>query len=394
MIRLKDRTPLLIAAILRFTAVLSFGILLQLRLRELGVSVVVISALATVRGAFNTLGSPIWGAISDKAANRKLLLTATLLVPGVLYFLYAFMQLSYQFIILGAVTAFFSSAFQPITMSLSTEFAEDESVSSTSKEISLLNAANSFGMFLGRVLLSVLLLWLSVRSVIFFFSIIALSVAIPIFLMKGINRKAAAKKAEKRNIIAAFFPLVSDPSPMLKNGVWAIYIGSFMRQFGITGSTSLIAVYLTEEMGLSKSLAVILTAINPLIQIFSHIYFGRLIGKIKAKSSTVFGMLLTSLTTLLFAIGNSWITVAIAYFSLGIAFGAFINGASTFVVTHSPRERTAELLGVLRSSRSLGQMFGPLVAGIIASYSYVQMFSVMGIAIMFSGFLVMIFCKE
>ncbi|OAA29140.1 MFS transporter [Kosmotoga arenicorallina S304] len=391
---MKDRLPLLTAALLRFTAVLSFGMLLQLRLRELGISIVVISALATVRGAFNTLGSPIWGAISDKTSNRKLLLAVTLLIPGILYFLYAFAQLPHQFIFLGAVIAFFGSAFQPITMSLSAELAEDGSVSSTSKEISLLNAASSLGMFLGRLLLSVLMLWFSVRSGIFLFSIIALAVVLPVFFIKGINRKLSHKQREKRNIVTAFFPIVLDPSPMFKNGLWAVYVGSFMRQFGISGSTSLIAVYLTEEMGLSKSLAVVLTAINPLIQIFSHIYFGKLIGRIKAKSSTVFGMLLTSLTTLLFALGSSWITVAVAYFSLGIAFGAFINGASTFVVTHSPGERRAELLGVLRSSRSLGQMLGPLLAGIIASYSYVHMFSIMGIAIMLSGFLVMVFCKE
>ncbi|AKI97376.1 MFS transporter [Kosmotoga pacifica] len=391
---MKTRIPLLMVAVLRFTAVLSFGMLLQLRLRELGISIVVVSALATVRGAFNTLGSPVWGAVSDRINNRRFLLGITLLVPGLLYILYAFVQLPYQFILLGAVIAFFGSAFQPITMSLSTELAEEENVSSTSKEISLLNAASSMGMFIGRILISVLLLWLSVRSTIFFFSIIALSTVVPVFFMKGINRTVISSEERKKGFIAAFLPFVVDPAPMLKNGIWAIYMGSFMRQFGIAGTTSLIAVYLTEEMGLSKSLAVILTAINPLIQIFSHIYFGRLIGKIKAKTSATFGMFLTSLTALLFAVGNNWIAVAIAYFSLGIAFGAFINGAATFVVTHSPRKRKAEFLGVLRSSRSLGQMLGPLVAGVIASHSYVQMFFTMAVAIMLSGFLVLVFCKE
>ncbi|MGC9383510.1 MAG: hypothetical protein ACP5D6_02775 [Kosmotogaceae bacterium] len=117
---MKKRLPLLITALLRFTAVLSFGMLLQLRLRELGASVFIISLLTTVRGGVMTFGSPIWGALADERQYRKTLLIFLIVFPGFLYLLYAFLQVPYHFILLAGAIAFFSSGFRPVVLAVST----------------------------------------------------------------------------------------------------------------------------------------------------------------------------------------------------------------------------------------------------------------------------------
>jgi len=306
---IRNKLPLLLTALFRFMAVLSFGMLLQLRLRELGASVLLITLLSTIRGAITTLSSPVWGAVSDHFKERKLFLLLSLGVPTLLYPIYAILDIPYTFIIIAGVIAFFSSGYDPIAMAMSTDLA-DGSLVSTSHELALLNSASSIGMFLGRVSLSVLLLWLSVKNTILFFSAISLMAFIQAFF---IPEKANTPEVERRKKRSFIFPsAIFDINRMKRNGLWAVYLGSFIRQFGIAGTTSLIAVYMTEVVGLSKSLAVLLSGLNPLLQIFSHIFFGKVIGKIGSKISLVIGIYLSGITPLFFALSKNWVLVALA----------------------------------------------------------------------------------
>ncbi len=388
---MKKRLPLLITSLLRFIAVLSFGMLLQLRLRELGASVFIISLLTTVRGGVMTFGSPIWGALADEKQYRKSLLIFLVTFPGFLYLLYAFLQVPYHFILLAGAIAFFSSGFRPVVLAVSTVSAGN-SVSKSSREISFINAASSLGMFLGRMLVSLLLIVLSVQNTLFLFALLVFAAAAPALKIKESKRTDVRER--HGNLLHRIFPITVDPTPLKQNGLWAVYLGSFMRQLGIAGIMSLIAIYMTESVGLSEPLAVLLSGINPALQFFSHLFFGRLISHIGPKVSTVIGIFLSAMTAVFLSLANGWIMIALAYGCLGLAFGAFINGASTFITLNSPNERRAEFLGLLRSSRSMGFMVGPITAGLIAESTFTGMFAFMASVMAISGLIVVIFSKE
>ena len=130
------------------------------------------------------------------------------------------------------------------------------------------------------------------------------------------------------------------------------------------------------------------------MQIFSHIFFGRIIYRIGARKSTLFGIGLTVVSVLCFAFAWDWMLIAAGYFTLGIAFGAFINGAGTMIALGAPPERRAEFLGLLRSSRAVGFMIGPLVAGTIAEISFFAMFVTMGILALIGGIIVVVFTRN
>ncbi|MFW6119763.1 MAG: MFS transporter [Petrotogales bacterium] len=388
---MKRRLPLLITALLRFTAVLSFGMLLQLRLRELGASVFIISLLTTVRGGVMTFGSPIWGALADEKQYRKSLLIFLVSFPGLLYLLYAFLQVPYHFILIAGAIAFFSSGFRPVVLAVST-VSVGNSVSKSSREISFINAASSLGMFLGRMLVSLLLIILSVQNTLLLFALLVFAAAAPSLRIKETKRTDVRDRYG--NLLHRIFPITVDPTPLKQNGLWAVYLGSFMRQLGIAGIMSIIAIYMTESVGLSESLAVLLSGINPALQFFSHLLFGRLISHIGPKISTVIGIFLSTMTAVFLSLANGWIMIALAYGCLGLAFGAFINGASTFITLNSPNERRAEFLGLLRSSRSMGFMVGPITAGLIAESTFTGMFAFMATVMAISGLIVVIFSKE
>ena len=235
------RLPLMMSSLLVFAAMFSFGMLLQLKLRELGASLLVIGLLTTVRGAVETFGSPAWGAISDGFKKRRYFLLVTTAVPGVLYFFFSVIEIPAGFIMLSGLIAFFTARFEPIAMALSTERSRD-SVRNSSRELSLLNSANYMGMFSGRLLLALLLLFFTVSMTIKWFASLALIAAIPILFVREGERKTTHRKG----FLTRLFPLTSDASPLLKNGLWAVYMGTLLRQLGIAGATSIIAVYLTD----------------------------------------------------------------------------------------------------------------------------------------------------
>ncbi|HAY98329.1 MAG TPA: MFS transporter [Mesotoga sp.] len=383
------RLPLLLTSLIVFFVMFGFGLLLQLKLRELGASLLMVGLLTTVRGAVETLGSPAWGAISDSLKRRKPLMIVLVLTSALLYFAYSLIEIPLVFILFSALIAFFTAGFEPIAMALSTEHSRD-SVRNTSRELSILNTANSMGMLSGRLLLSMLLVFFTVTQTINWYATIAFLAVIPALFLRDQEHTVARRKG----FLNRLFPLKQDSSPLWENGLWAVYVGTFLRQLGTAGATSIIAIFMTERIGLSASATAIITSINPFMQIFSHIFFGRVMYRIGPRKSTLIGIGLTIFTMLFFAMAQSWVLIALGYFSLGIAFGAFINGAGTMISLSSPPERRAEFLGLLRSARAIGFMVGPLLAGTVAEYSYFVMFIMMASLIAAGGLIVIVFTKD
>ena len=383
------RLPLLLTSLIVFFVMFGFGLLLQLKLRELGASLLMVGLLTTVRGAVEILGSPAWGAISDSLKRRKPLMIVLVLTSALLYFAYSVIEIPLVFILFSALIAFFTAGFEPIAMALSTEHSRD-SVRNTSRELSILNTANSMGMLSGRLLLSMLLVFFTVTQTINWYATIAFLAVIPALFLRDQEHTVARRKG----FLNRLFPLKQDSSPLWENGLWAVYVGTFLRQLGTAGATSIIAIFMTERIGLSASATAIITSVNPFMQIFSHIFFGRVMYRIGPRKSTLIGIGLTIFTMLFFAMAQSWVLIALGYFSLGIAFGAFINGAGTMISLSSPPERRAEFLGLLRSARAIGFMVGPLLAGTVAEYSYFVMFIMMASLIAAGGLIVIVFTKD
>jgi len=367
--------------------VINYDMLLQFRMRELSIPLFSIGFLSTLNSGVGTIASPFWGALSDELKSRKKLLLILLSISAVLLPLYPLARRSYHFFLIGAVFTFLSSVFEPVC----TAMLIDSSPRKTNLALTQMNVFNSLGLGLGRILLSPLLNVLSVSWAMSSLYLLSLLVILFVFLAPDIEHK---RYEIVRTNLQRIFSALTAKKILKKNNLWAMYLGSFLRQFGIGGTFALIAVYLTENVGLTRGQTVLLASANPFLQIPSHIIFGWLVGKISAKMVAVSGMLLSGFGSMLFAVSGDYRVVLMAYAVSGMGFGAFINGATNYVSQNVPENRRAEFLGLLTSARSFGSLFGPIVAGFLAEISFVFMFVFMGVAMLFGGFLTWVYCQR
>lgn len=367
--------------------VLNYDMLLQFRMRELSSSLFSIGLLSTITSAVGSLASPFWGALSDEFKSRKKTLLLPLLVAFSALPFYSLSMKPYHFFLVGIVFTFFSSVFEPICTAIIIESSRMK----TNIAISILNAANSFGMGLGRIIISPLLNVLSVVWTMNIMYLISLFVVFFSFLAPDTEHK---RYEIIRTNLQRIFSAITSKNVLKKNNLWAMYLGSFLRQLGIGGTFALIAVYLTETVGLSKAQSVLLASANPFMQVPSHILFGWLVGRVSSKDVAAIGMFLSGLGAMLFAISGDYLMVLLAYAISGLGFGAFINGATNFVSQNVPENRRAEFLGLLTSARSFGSLFGPIVAGLLSEISFVLMFVTMAVIMLFGSLLTMVYCQR
>ena len=382
---MKKMLPLFLTAIARFASVLSFGMLVQFRMREMDAPLFLISSVSSVRGGVTSLSSPLWGAISDEARNRKPVLVLSLTLTALLLPLYLILRNPVFFPIIAGVVAFCAAGFEPIALAMST----DERNRRTSVSLSLLNTANSIGMGLGRFLIAALIGILGVLGTMGMFCAVA---AFAVVFASFIPRVEHSRHQRRKTIEKMFSALVSKDI-LKRNNLWAMYIGTLLRQLGTAGTFALIAVYLTERVGLTQSQAAFLSMMNPLMQVPSHIFFGRIIKKIGSKRSTVIGASLSGLSSVLFAFAKGWETVLVGYILAGFAFGGFINGASSYIAERTPANRRAEFLGLLRSARSIGFLIGPIIAGIIAQWSFTLLYALMAGVCLVGAVIIFLVCR-
>lgn len=370
---------------IRNFSILNYDMLLQLRMRELSIDLFSISLLSSINSAVGSLATPFWGALSDESRSRKKVLSVAILIALIFLPGYTLARRAVHFFLVATIFTFFSSAFDPISMAI---FVESSKLDS-SVIVSLVNAVNSFGLGFGRIVVSPLLRFFSVTQVMLILFFIALTMLY--FIEKSVVVPHQRYEVQRTNL-QRIFSAISSKHILKKNNLWAMYLGSFLRQLGIGGTFALIAVYLVEEMNLSKSVTILLSSANPFMQIPSHFLAALLMRRIASKYVAALGMFASGIGALLFVPADSKLTVLVAYAVSGLGFGTFINGATKFVIENVPVNRRAEFLGLLTSVRSFGSLFGPLLAGWLATFSFRLVFITMGAA-MIAGSIITLNCK-
>lgn len=374
---MEKRTPLLIANILRFIGIMGFGPLLQFYMKDIGTSLFLISIFSSIQGTITTFMAPVWGAVSDIIPSKKLILAMSVTIGGIVSIFYYFADNVYEIYSVGIIYTFFVCGFDPVSMAMS---ANNSLLKGTSapRELSFLNISNSIGMLSSRILLSALLLFSSSKSLILLMSAILISAFIPVLMIRE-EKNILKYRRKATNFIEMVFPALKDPEPLKRNGMWALYIASFLRQAGTAGAMGLAAVFIRDVVGLNESLTVILAAINPAVQIPSNYFFGRVAEKIHPKFIAILGMFFSILNLVFMGFARNYIMVILSYVALGFGFGAFITGVTSYISMYSPIYRRGEMLGFLSSARAFGRIIGPLVAGVVSVLSFRAVFFILAI---------------
>ena len=122
----------------------------------------------------------------------------------------------------------------------------------------------------------------------------------------------------------------------------------------------------TDELGLSKTDAGILTALYAMGGIAGAIPGGLLATRLGVKPTVLLGLALMSATSVAFGLAGSTWMLEVARFGQGVGSALSWTGALAWLVAASPRERRGELIGVAMGAAVGGALLGPVLGGAAA----------------------------
>jgi len=361
-------SPLMALSILSSTA---GGIIMlaQLYLKDLHATPLVISLLTSFVWMGALIGSTTWGTLADRYSRKRLLLLILMSSAGATGSLALLLPpagvLSAVFLRMLMVTGL-----APVTMAI---VSAASTIDHRGRDLSYLSASRSTGSALGKVIAGFLLAGLGYR--LSFLSLALLPIVACFFLL--FLPRAEKVGTKKRQSLS---------TSLRTGGMNGLYISGALRQMGTSGTASLIFVYMA-TLGIPVGIMGTINAIGATTSILGVLVFGRLSDLIGRKTIFAFGFGISALVPVIFAFSRGGWGIALGYLILGMSFSSLYAGSTSYIGDRTPMERQGMMFGLFVSSRGVGGVIGPLIAGALTPLvGFRGMFLVMsGIALL--GFL-------
>ncbi len=133
-------------------------------------------------------------------------------------------------------------------------------------------------------------------------------------------------------------------------------------------------------LGLGKTGAGVLSAAYPAGAFLGAIPSGLVAGRLGVKSTTIVGLTLVAVCTILFGLaGEAW-QLDLARFAQGLASAFSWTGAIGWLVAAAPAGRRGRLIGNAFAAAVVGALFGPVIGGIASFAGIGWTFGAVGVA--------------
>lgn len=356
-------SPLMGLSILSSTAG-GIVMLSQLYLKDLQASPIVISLLTSFVWMGTLIGSTMWGTLADRYSRKNLLLLI-LMTSAV-----ATGSLSILLPPAGVLPAVFLrvlmvTGLAPVTMAIVSSVSTRDH---RGTDLSYLSASRSAGSALGKITAGFLLASLSYR--LSFLSLAVLPVIACLFLL--LLPRLDKVSIDKRQSIG---------TSIRTGGLNGLYISGMLRQMGTSGAGSLIFVYMA-TLGIHVGIMGTISAVGAVTSVLGTLVFGRLSDLVGRKIVFAFGFGMSALVPIFYALSRGELGVALGQFVLGLSLSSLYTGSTSYIGDRTPAERQGTMFGLFNSSRGIGGVIGPIIAGtLVPLVGFRGMFLVMsGIA--------------
>ena len=340
------------------------GLIIQLYLKSLGASTFLISLVTTLNSAGLLLGAWLWGTVSDRVKRRPLLGFLALSL-AVLIGLLAF--LPPVGVVLGSALFrfIFFSGFGAVAIAIISAASQEHR---RAKNLSYVSSARALGFAIGNIVAGLALQELGYRNA------FALSAMLPLFAFGLLWLLPSENPVVRRERVGAW-------RAVLSAGVADLFVATMLRQMSTFGTFALLYVYM-DSIGIRPGIMGAISASNTATQVLALLFFGWLADRVGRRPIFLLGFSLSVLTPLVFVFAANLGGMVAGYVTLGISFSSMYVGATAHIGDRVPHERHGQMMGLYESSRGLGGLFGPLIAGAtVPVLGFTGMFLVMaGIA--------------
>ena len=368
--------PLIVAGSLAIMPQGGLGQLIQLYLKGLNSSPLLISLATSLTFAGVLLGSLFWGALSDSYRKKPLLFALLGACTGSVAVLSLLLP-AYGALACIFVVFFMLTGFGPIAMAI---VSGASTLVNRGRNLSALLSSRSLGLMLGSIVGGFALVALGFRLSFGVFAILPLGA---IFFVLFLGKESSPLPPRRENTLKR----------LTKGGLGSLYLATVLRQVGSAGTISLIFVFMASldipegTMGMAK-------ATNHALQVPAMLLFGQLADRLGRRGVFILGFGLSALVPVFFGLADSAWMVTVGFLVMGIGISALYVGSTSYIGDRVPMNRQGTMLGLYESSRGLGGVLGPLIAGAIAPVvGFRHMFFVMaGIAA--AGFLLVLLRRD
>lgn len=136
---------------------------------------------------------------------------------------------------------------------------------------------------------------------------------------------------------------------------------------------------LSDEFGLSKTAAGVLSGSYAAGTLLAAIPAGFLAARIGPRRTTLIGLAVMTVTVLVFAFAESTELLISSRFIQGAAGACSWAGALSWLIAASPRERRGELIGSAMAAAIAGVLLGPAIGGLAEVLSRAAVFSAVAV---------------
>jgi len=364
--------PLAVSSLFVAISLGGIGLIVQLYLKSLGTPVFLISLTTTIQGIGTLFGSWLWGTVSDYVKRRRLLAFLTFGMAASMSVLIVLPPLRVVLAV-GFIRALVFAGTGVVAIAVVSAASLPER---RGKNLSYISSSRSLGFALGSIIAGLALARFGHRYAFALFAGLPLLAFAAVWLLPNEN------PIERKEKVSAWKALFT-------SGLFDLYLATALRQMAIFGTFALLVVYM-DSIGIAVGVIGLIGASNTATQVLANLVFGWLADRIGRRRIFMLGFFLSAVTPLFFVLAsNVWGMVA-GYVSLGLSFSSMYAGSTALIGDRVPEERQGQMLGLYESSRGLGGLFGPVLAGVLVpAIGYGGMFLVMS-GIAFAGFLVLV----
>jgi MFS transporter, FSR family, fosmidomycin resistance protein len=337
----------------------TFYLLLPYLVKELGLTYSQAGFLITIRVAANLLVNIPAGMLVDIVGKKALLMALALLATGVPYFLVGVSHTFFWVALFMAFVGVGNYLWHPAAIStLSEKFPDKRGFA-----IAIHAVGPNIGESIAPLLVGVLLLFLSWRSVLFVNLIPGIVIAFILwkFLFGKLESRAPSKQGlNVREYFSGMKKMAQNPSILL------LVLVAGMRSMTQQGLHTFLPIYLTHDLGLSSALAGLYLSITQTAGMIGTPIAGSISDRRGRKRVLTAGLFSTSIVLFILAYFRmNWLFITALAF-LGFFLYAVRPVIWAWVLDLSPKELGGSMVSFFSGSQSLLSSLSPVICGFIA----------------------------